>query len=226
MYINGQAMRGRRIIEFAAVTGQGLKRSLSLIGEARTCDARKGTRQRKIDGEVEKPEHSGKTVVFYLDPSREEQLAGDDRPTGKIDRFAIVASFAILFGTAHAAIFPSPRWSRAPPPLTGQPIIVPADPMRNEHRDLRARRAVASAQASLSHYVYVLEGAQRHQCRHRREFDMKQGSFFAEMIDLALQREQNKRRRQTAGDRPGAASTSNVDAAHLPQGTYRDFTFR
>ncbi len=105
-----------------------------------------------------------------------------------MNRFAIVASFAILFGTAHAADAPAPVTTlvaSTTTTLTGQPIIVPANPEVHVNTVTFAPGARLPVHKHLyPHYVYVLEGTLSvTNVATGAKFDMKQGSFFAEMID-------------------------------------------
>jgi quercetin dioxygenase-like cupin family protein len=101
----------------------------------------------------------------------------------------LLTTFAILLtASAHAADTPAPVTAlvaSTTTTLTGQVITVPANPEVHVNTVTFAPGARLPVHKHLyPHYVYVLEGTLSvTNVDTGAKFDLKQGSFFAEMID-------------------------------------------
>jgi len=101
----------------------------------------------------------------------------------------LLATLALLLtASAHAADAPAPvstLIASTKTTITGQPIVVPPNP------EVRVNTVAFAPGARLPvhkhlypHYVYVLEGTLSvTNVETGKSFDVKQGTFFAEMID-------------------------------------------
>jgi quercetin dioxygenase-like cupin family protein len=104
-------------------------------------------------------------------------------------RRLLLAALALAFAavaSAHAADAPvTALIAKTTTTITGQPIVVPANP------EIRVNTVTFAPGARLPvhkhlypHYVYVLEGTLSvTNVDSGKSFDLKAGSFFAEMID-------------------------------------------
>jgi quercetin dioxygenase-like cupin family protein len=101
-----------------------------------------------------------------------------------------LASLVLCLGVslAHAADAPAPvstLIASTKTTLTGQPIVVPANPeVRLTSVEFAPGARLPVHKHLYPHYVYVLEGTLSvTNVETGKSFDLKQGSFFAEMID-------------------------------------------